>query len=211
MHAAQRFLIVYSGILTLAFMVTVLCGFTLIDRTFDQITVHRINVVEPNGTLRMVISDHAELPGVIVKGKQETPPTRPQAGMLFYNDEGSEVGGLIFAGHKNSRGQVVDSGGSLSFDKYGASQIVQLAGVDDKTNRFAGLSVSGYVGETRAQRVRVGRGRDGDATVALMDAKERKRLVLDVTPEGAASISFLDASGKVIDRFPATSRHKETR
>ena len=120
MHAAQRFLIVYSGILTLAFMVTVLCGFTLIDRTFDQITVHRINVVEPNGTLRMVISDHAELPGVIVKGKQEAPPTRPQAGMLFYNDEGSEVGGLIFAGHKNSRGQVVDSGGSLSFDKYGS-------------------------------------------------------------------------------------------
>ncbi len=211
MHAAQRFLIVYSGILTLAFMVTVLCGFTLIDRTFDQITVHRINVVEPNGTLRMVISDHAELPGVIVKGKQEAPPTRPQAGMLFYNDEGSEVGGLIFAGHKNSRGQVVDSGGSLSFDKYGASQIVQLAGVDDKTNRFAGLSVSGYVGKTRAQRVWVGRGRDGDATVALMDAKGRKRLVLDVTPEGAASISFLDASGKVIDRFPATSRHKENR
>ena len=211
MHAAQRFLIVYSGILTLAFMVTVLCGFTLIDRTFDQITVHRINVVEPNGTLRMVISDHAELPGVIVKGKQEAPPTRPQAGMLFYNDEGSEVGGLIFAGHKNSRGQVVDSGGSLSFDKYGASQIVQLAGVDDKTNRFAGLSVSGYVGQTRAQRVWVGRGRDGDATVALMDAKGRKRLVLDVTPEGAASISFLDASGKVIDRFPATSRHKENR
>ena len=163
-------------------MVTVLCGFTLIDRTFDQITVHRINVVEPNGTLRMVISDHAELPGVIVKGKQETPPARPQAGMLFYNDEGSEVGGLIFAGHKNSRGQVVESGGSLSFDKYGASQIVQLAGVDDKTNRFAGLSVSGYVGETRAQRVWVGRGRDGDATVALMDAKGRKRLVLDVTP-----------------------------
>ncbi len=88
---------------------------------------------------------------------------------------------------------------------------MQLAGVDDKTNRFAGLSVSGYVGQTRAQRVWVGRGRDGDATVALMDAKGRKRLVLDVTPEGAASISFLDASGKVIDRFPATSRHKENR
>ena len=211
MPAAQRFLIGYSGILTLSFMVTVLCGFTGIDRTFDQITVHRINVVEPNGTLRMVISDHAELPGVIVKGEEETPPTRPQAGMLFYNDEGSEVGGLIFAGHKNSRGQVVDSGGSLSFDKYGASQIVQLAGVDDKTNKFAGLSVSGYSGETHAQRIWVGRGRNGDATVELMDAKGRKRLVLDVTPEGAASISFLDASGKVIDRFPATSRHKENR
>ena len=209
MPAAQRVLMIYSGILTLAFILTVLHGFTDADRTFNQITVHRINVVEPNGTLRMVISDHAELPGVIVKGKQETPPSRPQAGMLFYNDEGSEVGGLIFAGHKNSKGEVVDSGGSLSFDKYGASQIVQLAGVDDKSNKFAGLSVSGYTGGNRAQRIWVGRGRKGDASVMLMDAKGRKRLVLDVTPGGAASISFLDARGKVIDRFPSTNRHRE--
>ena len=211
MPSAQRFLIVYSGILTLAFIVTVLSGFMDVDRSFNQITVHRINVVEPNGTLRMVISDHAELPGVIVKGKQEAPPTRPQAGMLFYNDEGSEVGGLIFAGHQNSRGQIVDSGASLSFDKYGASQIVQLAGVDDKTDKFAGLSVSGYAGPIRAERIWVGRGRKGDATVALMDSKGRKRLVLEVTPGGSASIAFLDADGKVIDRFPATGRRSERR
>ncbi|GAB2590350.1 hypothetical protein ISP15_16975 [Dyella jejuensis] len=62
--------------------------------TFDEITVHRINVVEPDGTLRMVISNKADLPGVIVKGKEQPPQDRPQAGMLFYNDEGSENGGL---------------------------------------------------------------------------------------------------------------------
>ena len=57
--------------------------------------------------------------------------------MIFYNDEGSENGGLIFGGRKNEKGEVVDSGGNLSFDKYGANQIVQRAGVDDKTDRFA--------------------------------------------------------------------------
>ena len=62
--------------------------------------------------------------------------------MIFYNDEGSENGGLIFGGRKNERGEVEDSGGNLSFDKYDANQIVQLAGVDDKSDKFAGLAVS---------------------------------------------------------------------
>lgn len=135
-----------------------------------------------------------------------TAPGNRSAGMLFYNDEGSEVGGLIFAGRKNAKGEVVDSGGSLSFDKYGASQIVQLAGVDDKTDKFSGLSVSGYAGGARSRRIWVGRDHEGDATVALMDAKGRERILLDVTADGAASMSFLDADGKVIDRFPATSK-----
>ena len=205
MPAAQRFLAVYAGVLTVVLALVALYGFSASSRTFDQITVHRINVVEPDGTLRMVISNHAELPRVIVHGKQQDTPPRPQAGMLFYNDEGSEVGGLIFAGHKNAKGEIVDSGASLSFDKYGAGQVVQLAGVDDKTDKFSGLSVAGYAEDgQRAQRIWVGRDGDGDAKVALMDAKGRKRILLDVAADGAASMSFLDADGKVVDRFPAT-------
>lgn len=206
MPAAQRFLVVYAGAVTLALVLALLYGFSATDRHFDEITVHRINVVEPDGTLRMVISDHAGLPGVIVHGRQKGPATRPQAGMLFYNDEGSEVGGLIFAGHRNAKGEVVDSGGSLSFDRYGAGQIVQLAGVSDRTDRFSGLSVAGYDTGTRAQRVWVGRDDKGDATVALMDAKGRKRILLDVKADGAASMSFLDAGGNVVERFPATNQ-----
>lgn len=205
MSVAQRFLNIYAGVLTLVLAAVVLYGFAASSRHFDQITVHRINVVEPDGTLRMVISDHAELPGVIVHGRQKYPPTRPQAGMLFYNDEGSEVGGLIFAGHKNAQGQVVDSGGSLSFDQYGASQIVQLAGVDDSTDKFAGLSVAGYPEGARVQRVWVGRDGKQDATVALMDAQGHARIRLEVAANGMASIAFLDANGKVIERLPAAA------
>ena len=117
MFMSQRFLTIYSGVLTLVFAVTVFSGFSIGNKptTFDQINVHRINVVEPDGTLRLVISDHAKLPGIITRGKEQ-PFARPQAGMIFYNDEGSENGGLIIGGHRNANGEVVDSGGSLSFD-----------------------------------------------------------------------------------------------
>jgi hypothetical protein len=146
----------------------------------------------------MVISNKDRLPPVIVKGVEhpEFGEPRPQAGMLFYNDEGSENGGLVFGGRKNEKGEVVDSGGSLSFDKYGASQIVQLAGVDDKDNKFAGLAVN-----DQAQRIWVGRKDDNASVVALMDAKGKKRIVMQVTADGSASLDFLDAEGHVVKRI----------
>lgn len=177
--------------------------------TFDQITVHRINVVEPDGTLRLVVSNHAALPGIIVHGKEQPFP-RPQAGMLFYNDEGSENGGLVFGGHRSAAGQIVDSGGSLSFDKYDAKQIVQLAGVEDSEDRFSGLAVSDSpkAGESH-QRVWVGRDESGAASVVLKDEAGRKRLVLEVLADGTARLSFFDQSGKIVNQIapPQAASH----
>lgn len=167
--------------------------------TFDQITVHRINVVEPDGTPRMIISNHAAFPGMIVLGK-EKPYQRPFAGMIFYNDEGSETGGLVFGGHRNAAGQVVDSGVSLSFDKYGApQQIVQLAGVDDARDQFSGLAINGFTNSgAHARRLWVGRDASDSASVALMDPNGRKRIVIEVLKDGRASIRFLDQHGNVL-------------
>ena len=201
----RRFLAIYSGVLTLVFAVTVLSGFAMWTKiaNFDQINVRRINVVEPDGTLRMVISDNAKLPGIIVRRK-ETPLDRPQAGIIFYNDEGSENGGLIFGGKKDAKGNVVNSGGSLSFDKYDANQIVQLAGVDDSEDRFAGLIVSdSHSGTDTRRRVWVGRDDDGTASVALMDANGKKRILLEVKQDGTPALTFLDANGKIMSRLPS--------
>ena len=202
MLIGQRFLAVYSVALTLTFAVTVLCGFSSWSKleTFDQINVHRINLIEPDGTLRMVISNHDKLPGLIVHGKEQA-FARPQAGMLFYNDEGSENGGLIFSGHRNRAGEVVDSGGSLTFDKYGENQIIQLAGVDDKEDKFAGLIVS-----DSKRRVWVGRDEKGTATLALMDSMGKKRILMEVRADGTPSLSFLDANGRVIGKFPSAMK-----
>lgn len=101
--SGQRLLVIYSGLLTLVFAGTVLTGATSSTRraSFDEITVHRINLVEPDGTLRMVISDKARFPGAIFHGKEYRHP-RSAAGMLFFNDEGTEDGGLRKVGSASS-------------------------------------------------------------------------------------------------------------
>src|SRR5262249_56629978 len=92
---------IYSGVLTAVLAVTFLGGLGTRPQKakFDEIDVQRINVWEPDGTLRMVISDKAHFPGLIIRGK-EYPHPRPQAGMLFFNNEGTENGGLYLAGDK---------------------------------------------------------------------------------------------------------------
>jgi hypothetical protein len=166
---------------------------------FDEIRVHRIDVVEPDGTLRMVLSNKDRLPPVIIKGVEhpEAGEPRPQAGMIFYNDEGSENGGLIFGGRKNEKGEVVDSGGSLSFDRYGAGQTVQLAGVDDPHTHFAGLGVN----DAGGQRVWVGRDGEGVASISLAGADGKKRVSIEVTADGRSSLTFFDAKGKKIQEL----------
>lgn len=198
MLKSQRFLVVYSGLLTLVFAATLLSAAAPKTTAFDEINVHRINVVEPDGTLRMIISNHAKLPGIIVRGK-ERPFERPQAGIIFYNDEASEVGGLIFGGHRNAQGEVVNSGASLSFDRYESNQIVQLMGVDDKENKIAGLFVFDSPSGTEVhRRIWLGRGEDGTATLALLDGKGRKRLLMTVAADGKTALSVLDEKGNTV-------------
>lgn len=197
-----RMLAVYSTVLT-----TLLAAFTLAGsaaakvQRFDEIDVHRVNVREADGTLRMVISNHARLPGVIVKGKENPPVDRPYAGMLFYNDEGTENGGLVFGGHREANGEVVNAGVALSFDRYGASsQFVQLAGVQDTQNHIVGLTLSETEPSGNRRRLFIGHDKEGIVSVSLMDRNGRKRIVLQVAPDGTPSMVFLDADGKVVNQ-----------
>jgi len=198
----NQLLSIYSGVVTAALCVLLFVAAAPIKRklNIDVIDVQRINLREPDGTLRMVLASHAKLPGIIVRGKEQ-PFDRPQAGIIFYNDEGSENGGLIFGGRKNSKGDVVDSGGALSFDRYDGNQEVQLIGVHDKEDRFAGLVVSDSPPHAQGhRRIWVGKNEDGAARVELRDANGKKRLVLEVLADGVASLNFLDADGNVVNR-----------
>lgn len=50
----------------------------------------------------------------------------------------------------------------------------------------------------KSRRIWVGRSDDGAAVVALMDAKGKKRLVMQVSDDGKTSLEFLDADGHVV-------------
>jgi hypothetical protein len=143
--SSQRFLAVYSGVLTIVFCITVLCGFSGAKakrQTFDEIDVHRINVREPDGTLRMVISNMQSFPGAIVKGKEYAHEDRKTAGMLFYDNEGTEDGGLIFGMSKNAQGEVTDANVHLSFDQYMQDQVLTLDGGEEDGERYSTIAMN---------------------------------------------------------------------
>lgn len=198
-----KILIAYSTVLTTLLAIFALAGSAAPKvQRFDEIDVHRINVREADGTLRMVVSNQARLPGVIERGKEHPKVDRPYAGMLFYNDEGTENGGLVFGGRQNANGEVVDSGASLSFDRYGAnSQIVQLAGVDDSKNHIVGLILSESDPTSTRRRVFIGHDKEGVSSVSLMDRNGRKRILLQVAADGIPSLVFLDANGRVVNQI----------
>jgi hypothetical protein len=135
------FLAVYAGVLTLVFGLTVLTGATQSRKArFEEIDVERINVIEPDGTVRLVLSSKALFPGILFKGKEYPHPNRQTAGILFYNDEGTENGGLTFGGQKDKYGNV-SAYGHLSFDQYNQDQVFTLDASEDSGNRKAGLAV----------------------------------------------------------------------
>ncbi|MGA2633647.1 MAG: hypothetical protein ABSF16_05380 [Terracidiphilus sp.] len=128
----QKLLTAYSGILTIAFASVILLGArrSPSNASFDQITVHRINITEPDGTTRMVLSDKAEFPGAFYRGKEYPRADRYATGMLFNNEEGTENGGLIFGGQKDKDG-VTHSWGHLSFDEYERDQTMVMESNSD--------------------------------------------------------------------------------
>jgi hypothetical protein len=191
--------------------------------SFKELDVQRINVREPDGTLRMIISNSATAPGLIFEGKEHEFPSRQAAGILFFNDEGTENGGLLFGGAK--KGKYVSSGGHLSFDQYEQDQVISLDQTEDHGRRRAGLTfferptaplplelidkLNTPEGDEEFNKLKeaggfgyprlfIGKTEGRDATVILRDAKGLARLKLSVTPLGAASIEFLDESGKVV-------------
>lgn len=228
----QRLLLVYSGVLTIVLCVVLLSGAKSEKKvSFDEIDVKRINLVEPDGTVRLIISDKAHFPGLIVRGK-EYPHDRATAGMLFFNDEGTENGGLIFGGKKDKDGKV-ESWGHLSFDQYEGDQVMTIdAGEEDGKRRSTmqvidepNIPISQitdalqlpeaqrkarlqelFTKNKAAKRVFLGRDADHSAALQLKDPEGRDRIVLKVAADGNPSLQFFDEQGKVIGQLPKEAR-----
>ncbi len=137
----NRLLAVYSAVLTLAFAFSLLtAGERKAKTTFEEIDVQRINVVEPDGTVRLVLSNKALFPGLIIKRKEYPHPNRKTGGILFFNDEGTENGGLSFGGERDKDGKA-SSYGHLSFDQYDQDQVITIDSSEEEGHRERYLSI----------------------------------------------------------------------
>jgi hypothetical protein len=206
----------WHGLITGAALVTVagVLAAASHPQTMKTLDVERINIREPDGTLRMTISGKDRFPGAFHKGQEiPRPDRRFAAGMLFLNDEGTENGGLIWAG-KSVDGQP-DAGASLTFDRYENDQTLQLLQTDNGTNDTSALIISDRPTQTMfknehgvtgidpnatggAPRLFVGKSRDRASVVMLQDETGAPRIRLKVERNGASVIAFLDDKGKVI-------------
>lgn len=199
----------------------------------DELTVQRLNVVDANGTLRLVMANKDRMhPGVMDGVTIDRP--RPVAGLIFFNDEGDEVGGLTVSGYERDGQRRAN--GMLAFDQWKQDQTVAISYSETNGQRTAGLQVwdrsdtrltdlivrlnaanamqnppdrDNAIQAARAsappgpRRVFVGKNTDRSALVSLADATGKPRLTLTVAADGAASIDFLDADGKVVQRLPS--------
>src|SRR5216117_1298842 len=135
-----RFLKRYAVVSSLAFCVIAVGGFRgLVHQekraTFDEIDVGRINVMEPDGKYRMVISNRPRSIGPIYKGKPFGYEGGGRPGIIFFNDEGSENGGLTFTGSVDSTGRYRAST-HMSFDQFNQDQVLNLDYADDNGRRL---------------------------------------------------------------------------
>jgi hypothetical protein len=229
-----RFLRAYAIVNTLVLVVIGTAAFRQPNapQKLDYLTVHRIDVVDPDGTLRMVISNKDRMHPGVMDGKMIDRP-RPVAGMLFFNDEGDEVGGLTYTGREQNGTRRADAG--LMFDQLKQDQTIgfsytegngrRTAGfqvwdrsdshlseliekinaankIEDKTARDAELQKIRAAAPQGPRRVFVGKNADKSAMVSLADANGKPRLTLTVDAAGNPRIEFLDETGKVTDRLP---------
>jgi hypothetical protein len=225
-----RFLRVYA--IATSMILIVLCAAAFRQATastsLGEVNVERINVVDKDGTLRMVISNKDRMhPGVMDGVTIDRP--RPVAGMLFFNEHGDEVGGLTYTGQVAGTTRRANAG--LMFDQLKQDQTIGIsysenngqrsAGfnvwdrsdkplselitalnaanrIEDRAKRDAALAAIRSTAPPGPRRVFLGKTNERAATMTLSDEAGRPRLRLAVDPAGNPRMEFLDEQGKVV-------------
>ena len=175
--------------------------------TMEELTVQRINVVDTDGTVRLVLSNTAKFPDAVVRGKIYPRSISGFAGMVFFDDKGQEQGGLALA--KSSKG---DGTAALVFDfTHQPTDGVGIVKAEsaDGTSYSAGLHINdrlpykaGEITTTGGVERIVLENKDRDAELRFADADGKERIRIGVDRAGKAKFEIFDPSGKVVYRAP---------
>ena len=202
-----RFLAVYSGLLTLAFVAIVVFGaVALHNRTFETISARRINIVEPDGTVRLTISNRSDFPGAWNRHKEYPRPDRREAaGMLFMSEEGTEQGGLIWGAGQLPDGSIQNHV-HLSFDQYEENQIFAVDAGQEGKDKFSRITMADQgdfpIEEKRKANEEIDKlpTNEQDAAWDKFFTSRRhdvKRLALGRNPDASVGLELRDQKGRV--------------
>lgn len=189
----QLFMMIYTAVTTLL----LIYSFNSNNRSavsFEEISVKRINVVDDAGNNRLVISNQELIPNPIIGGKEYKRRIAP-AGIIFYDENGDEVGGIAMS--------TLDSIGlrAISFDYANADAIGLLAQEDLNGNNYkAGIMImdkdlSGKPG-SNISRLKLTT-ENGNAGLIINGPDEKPRISIVVDSIGNPLIQLFDENGKV--------------
>ncbi len=173
------------------------------SQRFDEITVQRMNVADANGTLRLVIANKDRMHPGQMDGKVIDRP-RPVAGLLFFNEEGDEVGGLTFTGREVNGVRQANAG--LMFDQFKQDQTIGFSYSEGNGRRTAGFQVWDR-SDTRLSELieklnaanRIPDAAQREAEVAKVRAAAPpgpRRIFVGKNADRAATVSLADGDGK---------------
>jgi len=175
---------------------------------FTEIDVERINIVEPDGSFRMVISNRPRSIGPIYKGKPFGYPGGTRPGIIFFNDEGTENGGLTFTGRKREDGTYTSSVG-MSFDQFNQDETLTLRYSDESGRKTSAITIAERderdIYDLIMQRDSINRMTDSTARIAalqrLMGPRNgvplaAPRVYLGRDRSRAAVLNLFDPNGK---------------
>lgn len=205
------------------------------ETKFAEITVEKLNIVDSNGKVKMMLFNQENIPPLILDGEDVLPghrQTDPISGIMFYNGEEEECGGLIFGSKVDEEGNLY-AGASLTFDQYKTDQVVQIHYEEEGGEKLYGFSVfdrpstpmSELIKKQRdiasadlseeerknefeklydghAHRAFVGKDQNGEMTIKLMDSKGKPRIRMAIDENDVPRMEFLNGEGEVIYKLP---------
>ena len=142
-----NFLMAYAIISTLFISFFALSSFSQKDKVqrLDELVVKKITVVGEDNSPRMVLSNETRQHSGRMNGKDWAKRERP-AGIIFFNNQGDECGGIIFKATEKD-GKIV-SGMSFTMDQYKNDQVLQILNdehyADGKTYIERGITINEY-------------------------------------------------------------------
>ncbi|WP_052380075.1 MULTISPECIES: hypothetical protein [unclassified Pseudoalteromonas] len=181
-------------------------GYSIYDfqkSSYGEIDVERINIVGENGVNRVVLATPERAPNPVIDGKEIERSIKP-AGLVFYDEDGNETGGLATASMKGTKADLMifdyKNSEAIGFNKFEndkgdfSASFVILDRLDLDKDMFE----HGSAGATRIAMST----KNKDAAFSLHDTKGKERIRFAVDKNDVATIQMLDANGKVTFSIP---------
>lgn len=234
-RALQKYVAVLTVILIIC-LIDIVLAQRRNASSVTELTAQRINIVEPDGRLDLVISNAVRQHPGRMNGKDFKPRPR-SAGLIYFNEEGDECGGYVWDGTSKENGM------TLTADQYKNDQIMALyyqqdSGAKpsrtygfrlwDRSDSFTLQKELDYVdslqnlhdtatlrkgidtlvkhGLTGIDRLFLGRTRDGNTGLFIRDDKGVPRLRIYVDKQNKPVIETLDEKGEVLSSGPLDKR-----